>query len=132
MTNFDIYNFNSIMREMFIYRMNKLSGYEPETGENPGQAEHFEQAQQDMVKLRRMIERHYAAGLKKKDCPPRWAFGMAIHKRYVEAGLSFKAVLKTNLSKHFNKALEAYEDLKPETPELTPEQIQEIMRRFKK
>ena len=129
---FDIYNFNTIMREMFIYRMNKLSGFDPDTGENPGQAEHFDKAQADMVTLRQMIEKNYAAGLKKKECPPLWAFGMAIHQRYVETGMSFKAVLKTSPSKHFSKALKVYEDLKPETPELTPGQIQEIMRKFKK
>lgn len=122
------------MREIFYARMNNLSGYDPETEENPGQAEHFEQAQKDIQKVRALTEKHYGLALKKHkaDCPPLWAFGLVMYQRYVEKGMSLKALLKITSAKHYQKATTIYTEYVADRPQLSPEQIQEIMRKVNK
>ena len=122
------------MREIFIHRMNALSGFNPETGENPGQSEHFFKAQEDIQRLRKLIQQHSDRAVKKYKggCPPIWVFGMVMYQRYVENGLSFKALLKTSFSKHFSKAVALDKELNADAPELTPEEIQAILERSRK
>lgn len=106
---FDYTNFNTVMREIFIHRMNKLSGFDPETGENAGQSEHFYAAQKDIQKLRSIIQRNYDNHIKRPDRPPVWAYAMVMYQRYVETGMAWKSVLKTSPTKHYSKARAFYE-----------------------
>lgn len=66
------YTFNTtslaaIMREILIELMNRRTGFNPQTGENPAKAEDFTAVQPEIVKLRRKVLKAYQSQTFKPD-----------------------------------------------------------------
>lgn len=107
---FDIRLISSVMRELLIHEMNRMA--------ITNTAEHFWQAQQDVMLIRQELETAYKSGIQKaqnqnrKEITERWMFGLLAYQRLTEDGLSLKAFLETPKARMEREAAELGKALK--------------------
>jgi hypothetical protein len=101
---FDIRLISSTLREILIFRINQ-AGLE-------NSAEHFWQAQQDVMLIRAELQTAYNSGVqkakmqKRQDFTELWMFGLLAYQRLTEDGLRLKDFLETPKARMEREAAE--------------------------
>lgn len=93
---FDTTSLAAIMRECLIQLMNRRTGFNQETGENPAKAEDFQAVQPEVVKLRQKVLKAYNNQTFAPDKTPfsTEQIAMTVYRLVVEADQSVTDVCK--------------------------------------
>lgn len=137
---FDYHNFAQVIREIFIFHMNKITGYDPEKSADLSeqgmsveeQKKVFNMAQKISVQVRELCEKSYQAEITRQSSigskhyvAPLYAYALVIYERYVRGDMSLHKALKLNAGRHSELARELLEKLEPETI-LSPEEVKKL------